>query len=97
MAAAKIYLTVPFAQKDDAKALGARWDAAQKKWYVLEDKDLSLFSQWQVTSAETGRVNSQKVLSPTSTSTAANNKAGAVTLAQHKDFVAYNGDLPPWH
>jgi len=27
----KIYLNVPFAQKDEAKALGARWDAIKKK------------------------------------------------------------------
>ncbi|MFI3136422.1 MAG: DUF5710 domain-containing protein, partial [Methylococcaceae bacterium] len=38
MADSKIYLNVPFAQKDEAKALGARWDAAQKKWYISADK-----------------------------------------------------------
>ena len=46
MAATKVYLNVPFSQKDAAKELGAKWDAAQKKWYVLDDKELSLFSQW---------------------------------------------------
>lgn len=29
------YLAVPFAQKDRAKALGAKWDANAKKWYTL--------------------------------------------------------------
>lgn len=29
----KIYLNVPFAEKDAAKKLGAKWDPALKKWY----------------------------------------------------------------
>jgi hypothetical protein len=34
---AKIYLNVPFARKDEAKQLGAKWDASKKKWYVMEN------------------------------------------------------------
>ena len=30
----KIYLNCPFAEKDDAKALGAKWDKIKRKWYV---------------------------------------------------------------
>lgn len=30
----KLYLHVPYAQKDEAKALGARWDPKKKKWYI---------------------------------------------------------------
>lgn len=29
----KTYLNVPFARKDEAKAHGARWDSAMRKWY----------------------------------------------------------------
>jgi ribonuclease HI len=32
----KIYLDVSFAQKDEAKALGALWDPAKKKWYMKD-------------------------------------------------------------
>jgi len=32
----KVYLNVPFARKDEAKALGAMWDAGKKKWYIKE-------------------------------------------------------------
>jgi ribonuclease HI len=32
----KLYLDVAFAQKDEAKALGALWDPAKKKWYMKE-------------------------------------------------------------
>ena len=30
----KIYLNVPYAKKDEAKALGAKWDTIIKKWYT---------------------------------------------------------------
>ena len=40
------FLVVPFAEKEDAKGLGARWDAASKKWYVPSDKDLTPFQRW---------------------------------------------------
>uniref|UniRef100_A0A6C0HZD3 ribonuclease H n=1 Tax=viral metagenome TaxID=1070528 RepID=A0A6C0HZD3_9ZZZZ len=33
----KIWLNVPFAKKDEAKKLGARWDAVKKKWYIYDD------------------------------------------------------------
>jgi hypothetical protein len=29
-----VYLNVPFSEKDEAKALGARWDPTTKKWYI---------------------------------------------------------------
>jgi len=38
-------LNVPFAEKDDAKQLGARWDPARKCWYA-QDRDLAAFSRW---------------------------------------------------
>ena len=30
----KTYLNVPFAQKDYAKSIGAKWDAINKQWYI---------------------------------------------------------------
>jgi ribonuclease HI len=35
----KIYLNVPYNDKDNAKANGARWDANEKKWYIYADND----------------------------------------------------------
>jgi len=32
----KIYLAVPYEEKDEAKKLGAKWDPKRKKWFVLE-------------------------------------------------------------
>jgi exodeoxyribonuclease VII large subunit len=40
------YLVVPFQEKDRAKALGARWDADVRQWYVPSGVNLSVFRQW---------------------------------------------------
>jgi hypothetical protein len=42
----RVDLSVPFAEKDDAKRLGARWDAVNKVWYVPEGIDPALFGRW---------------------------------------------------
>ena len=39
-------LRVPFAEKDDAKRLGAKWDPARKVWYIEDKADISPFSRW---------------------------------------------------
>jgi len=33
----KVWLNVPFTKKDEAKKLGALWDAKKKKWYIYND------------------------------------------------------------
>jgi len=42
----KVFLKVPYAEKDEAKGLGARWDAAKRKWYVPAGVDKAQFSKW---------------------------------------------------
>jgi putative DNA primase/helicase len=42
----KTYLAVPYSEKDEAKGLGAKWDAAKKAWYIEDDKDKSNFKKW---------------------------------------------------
>lgn len=39
-------LRVPFAEKDEAKRLGARWDPARKLWYVQNVPNLAAFARW---------------------------------------------------
>jgi len=34
----RVYLTVPFAEKDEAKRHGARWDPERKRWWIDRDK-----------------------------------------------------------
>ena len=40
------YLECPYAEKDEAKDLGARWDQRVQKWYVPDDIDTDLFKKW---------------------------------------------------
>jgi hypothetical protein len=39
-------LKVPYAQKDQAKALGARWNNERKTWYVPDGQPTAPFEQW---------------------------------------------------
>ena len=39
-------LKVPYEEKDDAKKLGARWDAARKTWYVENVENIAKFMRW---------------------------------------------------
>jgi hypothetical protein len=41
-----IDLSVPFHEKDDAKRLGARWDAVRKTWFLPSGTDAAPFSKW---------------------------------------------------
>ena len=40
------YLNVPFAEKDQAKSLGARWDSQAKQWFVPDGISAQPFTQW---------------------------------------------------
>ena len=42
----RINLVTPFAEKDVVKALGARWDATKKLWYIVDVADLTPFLRW---------------------------------------------------
>jgi hypothetical protein len=42
----RINLVTPFADKDKAKALGARWDSTRKVWYIVDVADLTPFMRW---------------------------------------------------
>lgn len=42
----RIELRVPFAEKDEAKYLGARWDPIKRTWYVENRLPVSSFAKW---------------------------------------------------
>jgi hypothetical protein len=97
MANSKIYLQVPYAQKDAAKALGARWDATHKKWYIPADKDVTPFAKWQPeTVALELSVTGVKGVSAQATAPKSRPSPGAITYPTSKDFVPYSGEEPPW-
>jgi hypothetical protein len=42
----RMYIEVPYAEKDEAKLLGAKWDAAIKKWYFTDTQNSLSFQKW---------------------------------------------------
>ena len=40
------YLKCPYAEKDVAKMLGARWDNDKRQWFVPAGRDLAPFRRW---------------------------------------------------
>ena len=40
------FLNVPYAEKDEARALGARWNPGKKRWYVPSGVALDAFAKW---------------------------------------------------
>jgi hypothetical protein len=103
MTTSKTYLNVPYADKDAAKALGARWDADKKKWYVPATVDIAPFAKWQLDAASlellTNKLSNATVTSAPLKKSASiqNSAAGVFTYPTDKGFVAYNGDEPPWN
>ena len=54
------FLNVPYAEKDEARALGARWNPGRKRWYVPTGVALEPFEKWlsKDGGGATGRVDS---------------------------------------
>jgi hypothetical protein len=42
----RLNLSVPFAEKDAAKRLGAKWDNVRSAWYVPDGLDTAPFQKW---------------------------------------------------
>jgi hypothetical protein len=66
-ATTNIALKVPFNEKDQAKSLGARWNAESKHWYVPQGTDAAPFEKW-LTNAPTSAT-AQSVSKPTTAKT----------------------------
>ncbi|WP_411350861.1 LPD1 domain-containing protein [Moraxella lincolnii] len=53
-------LNTPYAEKDQAKALGAKWDNTNKSWYVPQGLDLNKFERWLVQDRQTPQNSPQR-------------------------------------
>ncbi len=42
----RVYLAVPFAEKDVAKALGAHWDPERRWWFISPSHPRADFQRW---------------------------------------------------
>ncbi len=45
----RIYINCPYGDKDEAKEVGARWDASEKKWYIPQTllNQIERFNKWK--------------------------------------------------
>ena len=50
------YLNVPFAEKDEAKELGAKFDGSKKLWYAPASTDIGDFAKWDAPAPAEDRV-----------------------------------------
>jgi len=76
-----ISLKVPFSEKDEAKALGARWNAEQKLWYVPQGVEAAPFAKWFSDSAS-------PVAAKAATNSPAKNTAASTSAAPADDDPA---------
>ncbi len=70
----RAYLNVPFKEKDEVKALGARWDRQERAWYVPAGVDPAPFAKWAregATAAVEARAEAQPTQPPAERSNAA--------------------------
>ena len=52
-ALSRVYINVPYSEKDEAKALGAKWDKKEKSWFVESGIDQKPFQKWLEPARET--------------------------------------------
>ena len=90
----KTYLNVPFAQKDAAKALGAKWDPAKKQWYAPANIDITVFEKWP---AQSGSKKASTTKSKKKSSTSGKKVvSGITTYGKNKELTNCNDNSPPW-
>ena len=88
-------LKVPFSEKDQAKSLGARWNAELKQWYVPIGVDVAPFEKW-FTSAP-ARSPTQSPSKPVAKSNIENNQSfdddlDAINAKLRDAYEARDGD-----
>lgn len=88
-------LQVPFAEKDEAKRLGARWDAARKVWYVQNTTELDAFSRWLPTGIDKSAVAAAPRKAAVARKTQ-NSGAGIVVVGSSYVEQPRVCDCPPW-
>jgi len=76
-----VFLNVPYAEKDAAKTLGARWNPTKRRWYVPDGVATEPFAKWIDDAAGA-------VASASSASTPA--RSGRVDSYQGKTVVGAN-------
>lgn len=84
---ANISLKVPFSEKDQAKALGARWNAELKQWYVPQGIDSAPFAKWMIDAPASSSIqNSAPVASPSKQEKLADDDMDAINAKLREAF-----------
>lgn len=91
-------LKVPFNEKDQAKSLGARWNAEARHWYVPQGVDSTPFEKWftnSSTPAPTQTVANPvtKVNSNTSQSHYVEDDIDAINARLRDAYESYDSDV----
>ena len=94
----RINLATPYAEKDQAKALGARWDKVNKVWYIVDVADLTPFMRWIPDLVAASRDPGASVGGHAKPSQLQTAKAAApsVTTRPAKEVASCGCDVLPW-
>jgi hypothetical protein len=95
----RINLVTPFAEKDDAKKLGAKWDSTRKCWYIVDVADLTPFMRWiPDLAAASAKSGPDSEVGPVATNKAAAAKARttAVPVKPMKAVPHCGCSVKPW-
>lgn len=90
----RINLVTPFAEKEAAKALGARWDATQKVWYITDVEDLTPFMRW-IPNTESDRESSATGATQAKANTPKAHSQG-ITTKPMVEVQQCNCEVLPW-
>lgn len=82
----RVNLRVPYEDKDEAKRLGAWWDAKLRVWYVKNREDLTPFAKWF----------SEAHAQPVADKKAPQTKAGVFVACTSKLLPICDCSGPPW-
>jgi hypothetical protein len=96
-ATSNIALKVPFNEKDQAKSLGARWNAEAKHWYVPQGVDAAPFEKWFTNSSTPAQTPStaspiKQTNANASQSLPAEDDIDAINARLRDAYEAYDGD-----
>lgn len=96
----RINLQCPYSEKDQAKALGARWDGDKRVWYIVDPEELKPFERWLGKNALDKREHlPNKKHGKKSRFKPPKNrdeKTGFVTIGKHYQDVPHPHGLLPW-
>lgn len=63
----RIYINVPYKEKNEAKSLGAKWDRKEKSWYFIGNDRTSDFAKWDKQTPQEQREQKKQISSTSKT------------------------------